>query len=72
MMSLFRSEKIQAIRQKLKHGEPSVGSWLQIPHSSVAEILGQSGYDWIVVDMEHGSISTHQLPDLFRSLEFIR
>ena len=69
MMSLFRSEKIQAIRQKLKHGEPSVGSWLQIPHSSVAEILGQSGYDWIVVDMEHGSISTHQLPDLFRSLE---
>ena len=65
----FRIQKIQAIRQKLKLGVPSIGSWLQIPHSSVAEILGQSGYDWIVVDMEHGSISTHQLPDLFRSLE---
>ena len=68
-MTSFRAEKIQTIRQKLKHGEPSVGSWLQIPHSSVAEIFGQSGYDWTVVDMEHGSISTHQLPDLFRALE---
>ncbi len=69
MMSLFRSEKIQAIRQKLKQGKPSVGSWMQIPHSSVAEILGHSGYDWIAVDLEHGSISAHQLPDLFRALE---
>ena len=69
MMSLLRSEKIKAIRQKLKQGKPSVGSWMQIPHSSVAEILGHSGYDWIAVDLEHGSISTHQLPDLFRALE---
>ena len=68
-MLSFRTEKIQAIREKLKHGKPSIGSWLQIPHPSVAEILGQSGYDWTVVDMEHGSISTHQLPDLFRALE---
>ena len=68
MMS-FRIQKIQAIRQKLKLGVPSIGSWLQIPHTSVAEILGQSGYDWIVVDMEHGSIGVNQLPDLFRAIE---
>jgi len=69
MMKTFRTKKIQAIRQKLKKDENSIGSWLQIPHPSVAEILGQSGYDWVAVDMEHGSISTHQLPDLFRALE---
>ena len=69
MMKTFRTEKIQVIRQKLKKDENSIGSWLQIPHPSVAEILGQSGYDWVAVDMEHGSISTHQLPDLFRALE---
>ena len=68
-MISFRAEKIQSIREKLKYGEPSIGSWLQIPHSSVAEILGQSGYDWIAVDLEHGSIATHQLPNLFRALE---
>ena len=42
---------------------------MQIPHGSVAEIMGNAGYDWVAVDMEHGSITVAQLPDLFRALE---
>lgn len=64
-----RLEAIQAIRSKLSDGGHSIGSWMQIPHPSVAEILGQAGYDWVVVDMEHGAVAVHQLPDLFRALE---
>lgn len=64
-----RLNAIQAIRAKLHNGGHSVGSWMQIPHSSVAEIMGQAGYDWVAVDMEHGAIAVHQLPDLFRALE---
>ena len=64
-----RLKKINAIRQALASNQPSVGSWMQIPDASVAEIMGQSGYDWVAVDMEHGAISVHQLPDLFRALE---
>ena len=60
---------INAIREKLNAGGHSIGSWMQIPHPSVAEIMGAAGYDWVAVDMEHGSISVHQLPDLFRALE---
>jgi len=60
---------IEGIRKKLDKGGCSIGSWIQIPHSSIAEIIGQAGYDWVAVDMEHGAISTHQLPDLFRALE---
>jgi 2-dehydro-3-deoxyglucarate aldolase len=64
-----RLEKIRSIRKRLEKDEPSIGSWMQIPHSSVAEIMGQAGYDWVAVDMEHGSVVAHQLPDLFRALE---
>lgn len=64
-----RFKKIQQIRKKLGEGNTSIGSWMQIPNSSVAEIMGQSGYDWVAADMEHGSIGIHQLPDLFRALE---
>ena len=64
-----RISAISAIREKLSGGGVSVGSWLQIPHPSIAEIMGQSDYDWVAVDMEHGAISSHQLPDLFRALE---
>ena len=60
---------ITDIRKKLNNGGVSIGSWMQIPHSSIAEIMGQSNYDWVAVDMEHGAISVHQLPDLFRALE---
>ena len=58
-----------AIREALRDDKPSIGSWMQIPHPSIAEILGRSGYDWVVADMEHGAIDAHQLPDLFRALE---
>ena len=60
---------IHAIRNKMKRGQPTIGSWMQIPHGSVAEIMGAAGYDWVAVDMEHGSVSVAQLPDLFRALE---
>lgn len=64
-----RLSAMQNIRQRLRSGGISVGSWIQIPHASVAEIMGRAGYDWVAVDMEHGAISPHQLPDLFRALE---
>jgi len=69
ILSMNRLKAILDIRKKLDCGGVSVGSWMQIPHSSIAEIMGQSNYDWVVVDMEHGAISAHQLPDLFRALE---
>ncbi len=64
-----RLKAIESIRENLTNGGYSIGSWMQIPHTSIAEIMGQSGYEWVAVDMEHGAISVHQLPDLFRALE---
>lgn len=64
-----RLDSIQAIRMSLKKGGYTVGSWMQIPNPSVAEIMAQAGYDWVAVDMEHGAFSLSQIPDIFRALE---
>jgi 2-dehydro-3-deoxyglucarate aldolase len=64
-----RLTAIREIRAKLRSGGHSIGSWMQIPHPSVAEIMGQAGYDWVAIDVEHGAVAVHQLPDLFRALE---
>ncbi len=64
-----RLASIESIRSRLRDGSASIGSWMQIPHASIAEIMGQSGYDWVAVDLEHGTIGHQQLPDLFRALE---
>jgi len=60
---------VNNLRSKLSKGVPSIGSWMQLPNSSVAEIMGRAGYDWVTVDLEHGTFSTSQLPDIFRALE---
>lgn len=57
------------IRQKLKAGDVSIGSWMQIPSADVAEVMGKAGYDWVAVDLEHGAFSQDNLPDVFRALE---
>src|SRR5579872_141578 len=64
-----RLAAIQAIRTKLRGGGTTIGGWMQIPHASVAEIMGHAGYDWVALDLEHGAIAVHQLPDLCRALE---
>lgn len=60
---------ISEIRSKLKAGRATVGSWMQIPCASVAEIMGKAGYDWVAVDLEHGHFSAQILPDVFRALK---
>lgn len=57
------------VKEKLKQGQVTLGTWMQLPYPSVAEILGNAGYDWVAVDVEHGHFSKQILPDLFRALE---
>ena len=57
------------ILQRLRAGEPSIGSWMQLPSASVAEIMGDAGFDWVAIDLEHGSFALESLPDICRALE---
>lgn len=64
-----RAATIAALRRKLAGGGVSIGSWMQLPHASVAEIMGRAGYDWVALDLEHGAFGVQQLPDMCRALE---
>ena len=64
-----RKSAVNEVRQKLNENKVSIGSWMQINSPDVAEIMGHAGFDWVVVDLEHGSISYSDLPNLFRALE---
>ena len=64
-----RRALINGVRKKLNNGLPTVGTWMQLPSTAVGEILGKAQYDWVVVDLEHGSMDVSQLPDIFRSIE---
>lgn len=42
---------------------PEFGSWLNLPSPQIAEMMAKTGFDFIIVDLEHGvsSIETAQL-----------
>ena len=64
-----RITTVNKIRKKLRNNDVSIGSWIQLNSPDVAEIMGQAGFDWVAVDMEHGSIAHSDLPNIFRALE---
>lgn len=48
---------INQLKQKLARGETCVGMFLTIPSTEIVEIAGITGYDFVVLDMEHGHIT---------------
>lgn len=60
---------IEQLRSLLKNSKISIGTWMQIPSPEIAEIFSATNYyEWIVVDMEHGSFSRSQLPSIVRAI----
>ncbi|MDQ3516652.1 MAG: aldolase/citrate lyase family protein [Gemmatimonadota bacterium] len=58
-----------AIKDKLRRGEPSLGSWMSMAHVSIAEILAGAGYDWVVVETEHTAIDVSEVLPLLIAIE---
>ena len=63
-----KKAKIDYIKTILSIGRPSVGGWMHIPSPEIAEILGNSKFHWVALDLEHGSIGIPNLPSIFRAL----
>lgn len=43
------------LKKRLQNGETLNGCWLNLGSSLTAEIVGQSGFDWVLIDLEHGA-----------------
>lgn len=53
------------VKQLLRDGKPAIGSFLNIPSIASAELMANVGFDWLVVDTEHGAIDTSTMHDMF-------
>ncbi len=63
--------KLNEIKDKLLKGQPTIGTWLQIPNTASAELLSSSeSFDWVCIDMEHAPTSLETCEDMIRSIEF--
>ena len=61
--------EIKMLKEKLRQNKVTIGSWITLGHPSIAEILASAGYDWLVVDLEHTTISIEQAGELIRVID---
>jgi 4-hydroxy-2-oxoheptanedioate aldolase len=57
------------IKAKLKQRETVIGSFQYISSAKLAEIVGLCGYDFIVIDLEHGPIDIESAEEMVRACE---
>jgi 4-hydroxy-2-oxoheptanedioate aldolase len=43
------------LKKRLQQGETLNGCWLNLGSPLTAEIVGLSGFDWVLIDLEHGA-----------------
>ncbi|WP_037230588.1 HpcH/HpaI aldolase family protein [Roseobacter sp. GAI101] len=48
---------MQGFRKRLRAPEPMLGTFLKIPSTQPAEILGTLGFDFVVIDEEHAPLN---------------
>lgn len=47
--------KPNRLKTLLREGKYAAGSWVSLCSPLGAEIMGMAGYDWLLIDMEHGA-----------------
>jgi 2-keto-3-deoxy-L-rhamnonate aldolase RhmA len=61
--------RFTGFRQRVRNGELLIGALVSIPDAAVATILGRSGFDFVVIDAEHGAFTLTSLRACVEALE---
>ena len=54
------SERRKMLREQFRNRRPVFGGWVSYAHPSITETFAMAGFDFIAIDMEHGTISVEQ------------
>ena len=55
--------------EKQRLGTPLRGTFLSLGSPLAARMAAQLGFDWVLIDLEHGACTEHDLPALLLSIE---
>lgn len=59
----------RALKDRLRRRERTFGGWVQLPSPDAAEIVAAAGFEWVVVDLEHGGIDRSAMVPLVRAIQ---
>jgi len=56
------------LKEKLRRGEAVIGTFVGLGHPDVTEWLSRLGFDWLLLDAEHGPLSFETLQVMMQSM----
>ena len=59
---------VNKVKQKLKNGEVSFGSWISLRCTDATELLSNLGFDWLLLDCEHTPINVEGAQELLQAM----
>ncbi len=60
--------RINPVKQKLRNGEPSYGTWLSLGDLYATRVMARVGFDWLTLDIEHSAIDWSQAAMTFATI----
>jgi 4-hydroxy-2-oxoheptanedioate aldolase len=60
---------VNKVKQKLAAGELVIGSIVYVPSAKLTEIISLIGFDFVVIDMEHGPVDIGLAEEMVRAAE---
>ena len=61
--------RTNTLKLKLREGKAVFGAMITFPSPPIVEMLGYMGFDWVLIDNEHGSITVDTAEDMIRAGE---
>jgi 2-keto-3-deoxy-L-rhamnonate aldolase RhmA len=58
-----------ALKRKLQSGEFVIGPFMNCSYGAFIEIVGMAGFDYAIIDMEHGPLEVETAEDLCRAAQ---
>ena len=56
------------LKEKLRKGENAVGTFIELGHPDVTEILSHSGFDWLLIDGEHSPMGLETIERMIQAM----
>ncbi len=57
------------LKSKLNQSAVTIGSWITLGHTAIAEIMATAGFDWLVLDMEHSVLELSEVQTIIQVLD---
>jgi 2-dehydro-3-deoxyglucarate aldolase len=62
----------RSLHHAIAAGRVTIGSWVTMAHPATAEVMAAAGFDWLVIDCEHGGIDIETATNLMRAMKAAR